>query len=227
MAFVDPFFGTDFGFPSLLSSDFFPSREFWRPSTAQRAITGRPQESSLSTPVRGSDLATDNWWRPRTDMFFDEERNEIRVELELPGIPLENINLECDGNSLIVSSYKSHSRTEDRGLFYVTERHFGNFYRRLELAYRVDPERIDAHIKDGVLKIHMPILSSAGKRTKIQIGGGGERRPLSAGGEGPQEGEQQKPQQQQQQQQQEQQQQQQQEQQEEGKQGKTEQQQNV
>jgi len=180
------------GFPSMMS-EFFPSptlsttaREFFRPVTAQR--TGR-EGALLSTPVRGVDLQTDNWWRPRTDLFLDEENNEIRVEVELPGISLENINLECDGDCLIVSSYKAHSRKEDRGLFYLVERHFGNFYRRLDLPLRVDPDKVQAHIKDGVLKICLPILSSIGRRTKIQIAAAEKKQqPLSAGGEGPEVG---------------------------------------
>jgi hypothetical protein len=119
---------------------------------------------------------------------LDEDNNEIRVEIELPGISFENINLECDGNSLVVSSYKAHTRKEDRGLFYLTERHFGNFYRRLDLPSRVDADRVEAHIKDGVLKITLPILASSGRRTRIPVSSTTEQKRIevpSAGGEGP------------------------------------------
>jgi HSP20 family protein len=190
MSFMDPFFG-GFGLdPFFGTTSGFPGREFWRqPTTATaRGVRGPSQQELLSAPVRGIDLPTDNWWRPRSDLFLDEDNNEIRVEIELPGISFENINLECDGNSLVVSSYKAHTRKEDRGLFYLTERHFGNFYRRLDLPSRVDADRVEAHIKDGVLKITLPILASSGRRTRIPVSSTTETKRIevpSAGGEGP------------------------------------------
>jgi HSP20 family protein len=192
MSFMDPFFG-GFGLdPFFGSTSGFPGREFWRQPTtvSARGVRGPSQQELLSAPVRGIDLPTDNWWRPRSDLFLDEENNEIRVEIELPGISFENINLECDGNSLVVSSYKAHTRKEDRGLFYLTERHFGNFYRRLDLPSRVDADRVEAHIKDGVLKITLPILASSGRRTRIPVSSTTETKRIevpSAGGEGPSE----------------------------------------
>jgi len=189
MSFIDPFFG---GFDPFFGASGFPSREFWRQPTQggnRGGHVGGAQQEFLSAPVRGLDLPTDNWWRPRTDLFLDEENNEIRVEIELPGISFENINLECDGNSLVVSSYKAHTRKEDRGLFYLTERHFGNFYRRLDLPNRVDADRVEAHIKDGVLKVKLPILAATGRRTRIPVSSTSDQSKRievpSAGGEGP------------------------------------------
>jgi HSP20 family protein len=189
-----PFFGMNRpgfgGFPTNVPMITGPGMAGMGGRRRERPFTGGVRgafEGTLDVPKRGTELATDLWWRPRSDLLLLEDQDLLRVEVELPGIAFDDINVECDGNSLTISSFKSHTRKEDRGLYYASERHFGNFHRRLDLPYQVDPNRVDAHMKDGVLKINLPIIrGERGRRSRIPISTGSETQniaPPSAGGE--------------------------------------------
>jgi len=110
-------------------------------------------EMGLGPDMDKLDIYAD-WWKPRVDVF--EEGNDIRIEFELPGIPHDNIGLKITENSLVLSSLKPKSRREEAGYYYMKERHFGNFFRRIMLPDFVDTSKITAHLINGVLKVTIP-----------------------------------------------------------------------
>jgi HSP20 family molecular chaperone IbpA len=93
-------------------------------------------------------------WRPRSDIF-DVDQDHLRVEFELPGVPREDISLTIQDNILTLAALKPQTRKEEVGFHYQNERHFGKFYRRMMLPFSVDPNKIKAHMDNGVLKVHL------------------------------------------------------------------------
>ena len=92
-----------------------------------------------------------NWWRPRTDVLEEGSEllniirsnrlllaNQVIVEFELPGVDAEDISLTATECTLTLTSVKNMNEHERRGNYYMKERHFGNFYRRLTLPEYVD-----------------------------------------------------------------------------------------
>jgi HSP20 family molecular chaperone IbpA len=65
------------------------------------------------------------------------EKN-VFVEFELPGVNLYDISLTATGSSITLSSVKTMTPKEQRGVYYLKERHFGQFYRRVTLPDHVD-----------------------------------------------------------------------------------------
>lgn len=95
------------------------------------------------------------WWKPRMDMFQDHENGLLRVEFELPGVPSSHIHLEVEADRIMIRTLKSMSYSEKKGFYFHSERHFGNYYRRLGLPYLVDPHSTKAILENGVLKVTM------------------------------------------------------------------------
>jgi len=113
---------------------------------------------SRETTYRAPEVSVySSWWRPRTDIL--EESNHVRVEFELPGIKSEDISLTATDFSLTLQSIKNQTNKESKGTYFLRERHFGNFYRRVTLPDYVDVSKRDAVLEDGVLKVVMPIKS--------------------------------------------------------------------
>ncbi|MEU1039844.1 Hsp20/alpha crystallin family protein [Streptomyces sp. NPDC005907] len=99
------------------------------------------------------------------------------VELDLPGVAPETIDLDVERNVLTVRAERRPSSGEDAEVV-ITERPAGTFSRRLFLGETLDTERIDASYEAGVLRLAIPVAERA-KPRKIAISGGGSPRQIN------------------------------------------------
>jgi len=79
--------------------------------------------------------------------------------IELPGVSKEGIGLEVRGNTIRISGKK----TVDYGgkvSMHRRERIAGNFDRTINLPVRLDPDRITADYRDGILALSLPRAES-------------------------------------------------------------------
>ncbi|WP_165986065.1 Hsp20/alpha crystallin family protein [Streptomyces sp. YIM 98790] len=102
-------------------------------------------------------------WMPMAEE--EEEENAYVVRAELPGVPAENIDIEVEGDELLISGELSEER---RGK--VLSRRTGKFSYRSSLPPGIDADRIDADLSDGILTVRIP-KSEESRRRKIEIGG--------------------------------------------------------
>lgn len=88
-------------------------------------------------------------WAPAVDI--EETDDAFHVEAELPGVKREDVNIELrDGELAITGEIKERERT---GVLRRKTRRTGRFEYRVSLPGDVDAERVDAELKDGVLRI--------------------------------------------------------------------------
>jgi HSP20 family molecular chaperone IbpA len=114
-------------------------------------------------------IDTNTVWRPRADIF-DESRFLLRVEFELPGVPSDDIDLSVLDNTITIAALKPQTRKEEGGFYFQRERHFGRFFRTLQLPYYVDPNNVRANLDNGVLKVVLTKLNTPSSRIPIQQG---------------------------------------------------------
>jgi len=88
---------------------------------------------------------------PRMDLA--ETENEVTVTMELPGVRPEDVDIRVTGDRLTVRGQKREQRSEKKRDYHFVERQFGSFQRTVQLPSTVDPDRVDATFKDGVLTI--------------------------------------------------------------------------
>ena len=101
---------------------------------------------------------------PSLDVY--ENMDELCVEVEIPGVTPEEVNVEVMGRTLIISGMKRDSLV-NRGVRYVRmERGFGKFRRELDIPEIFDLEKVDAKFSDGVLIIR--IVRSENKAKMIK-----------------------------------------------------------
>lgn len=93
----------------------------------------------------------------RPSMDVTHEEGVLRVELELPGMAADDVDIWIDDDVLVVSGEKQKSRKVEKERCYVSERTFGRFERRVMLPDGFDIDRISAHFEDGVLRIEVPV----------------------------------------------------------------------
>lgn len=89
------------------------------------------------------------------DVDIIETDKEIKLTAELPGVNEEDISVTFDGNVLTVKGEKKVKKEEKSETYHRVERSYGHFTRSFTLPYKIDPKKIDATFKNGVLNVVM------------------------------------------------------------------------
>jgi len=117
-------------------------------------------EFTLPEPTTASEQATEaapsqprrvRWFRPPVDVFASDEA--YRVDVDVPGVAADRLDLTVDGSVLTVEA----RRDEGRG-----------WRRQLRLTDGIDAQRIEAHLESGVLSLVLP-KAEAAKARRIQV----------------------------------------------------------
>ncbi|MGH7476286.1 MAG: Hsp20/alpha crystallin family protein [Longimicrobiales bacterium] len=103
-----------------------------------------------------------------------EDDDNLYVEVEVPGVTPDDIEISLENGMLRISGEKKQTRTDESGDYHIFERRYGRFERSFSLARRFDPDRITARYDDGVLRITLPKTEEARPR-RIRIGGAGKQ----------------------------------------------------
>ena len=107
-------------------------------------------------------------WRnrefPQIELYEGKEDLEIRALV--PGIKIENMDIHLVNDSLIIEGEKKNDY-EDHA-YLRKERLFGPFKKSIKLPYRVDPNKITAEMKNGILVIRLS-KSEEAKPKRIEI----------------------------------------------------------
>ena len=105
---------------------------------------------------------------PRVDVAEDDQ--SVTLSAELPGVDEHDIDVSLVGDQLTIKGEKrsEHEDKKEREghVLHRVERSYGAFQRTLTLPYRVEPDRITATFKDGVLKIILPKPADAQAQTQ-------------------------------------------------------------
>ena len=88
-----------------------------------------------------------------------EKEDAFYVDAELPGLSKENLSLEVkDGHTLVLGGHveKVSKEEDDKHTMWRQERSISDFHRTIRFPMNLDPENIQAELKNGVLHIHIP-----------------------------------------------------------------------
>jgi HSP20 family protein len=95
-------------------------------------------------------------WTPPADAH--ETPDAYVVELEVPGLRRDDLDVQVDGARLVVRGERRPAAQGRPERFYRMERTYGPFSRTFEFAGPVDADRVTAHLKDGLLRLELPKL---------------------------------------------------------------------
>ena len=119
---------------------------------------------NLMDPLRHAGERIADFFAPSTDASATEQTYEI--DIELPGVPSENIDVSMHDRTLTVRGDKHSERTEEGRTFFFTERSYGAFQRSFRLPEDADPAKIVAESKDGVLKLRIAKTATADEKAQ-------------------------------------------------------------
>ena len=91
---------------------------------------------------------------PTTDLYTQDDQ-QLVVEAHLPNFEEKDVEVHVDGTTLVISAER-HEQEKDKSKKYVVRESSSSFYRRVQLPKIANLDKIDADIKDGVLKVVVP-----------------------------------------------------------------------
>ena len=107
-------------------------------------------------------------WDLPVDLY--EEKGFLVAEMNLPNVDPAKVEIVFQNGNLKVFGKKLEEKETKEKNYYRKEIHRGTFERIIQLPFEVKSEKTEAHFKDGVLKILMPMKEELKKQTvKVQI----------------------------------------------------------
>ena len=114
-------------------------------------------ESPLAEWARSSNLLSG--WTPALDLY--EDKDNLFVKVELPGMKREEIDVSLHEGSLSISGERKSEQKHEEAEVYRAERFFGRFQRTVTLPTPVAADKVKAEYKDGILNITLPKTEEA------------------------------------------------------------------
>jgi HSP20 family protein len=93
-------------------------------------------------------------WAPAIDMYEDDDR--LTVEVELPGLEAKDIDISLGDDILHIRGERKFEGEVKEENYHRIERAYGYFERNIPLPRKVDENKVAASVAGGVLKIEMP-----------------------------------------------------------------------
>ena len=91
------------------------------------------------------------------------------VDVDLPGVKKEDINVDIKDNVLTVSGERRLKEEVKEKDYYRVETSFGKFSRSFTLPDNVDAENIEAKADNGVLEVVIPKLAANASAKSISV----------------------------------------------------------
>ena len=108
-------------------------------------------------------LMTSGTWVPPVDIY-QNGHSEVVLKAELPDMSREDIELTIDNGTFTIKGEKKFASDVKEEQFHRIERRYGTFSRSFSLPRSVDPSKVAADYKQGVLTVRLPLREEAKPR---------------------------------------------------------------
>lgn len=102
-------------------------------------------------------------WSPAVDVF--ENENELVVKADLPEVDPKHVGIQLENGTMTLRGERKFEELKNGKAYHRIERSYGSFVRAFTLPDTVDPERVKADYKNGVLTITLGKKEVAKPRT--------------------------------------------------------------
>jgi len=176
-----------------------PSRgtEIWNPETflisspwqamrrmqdeMERMFEGFLPGAGAMSPAQGS-RTLQQIWNPSVDV--SEDGNEYRLEVDLPGVPKDNISVDVSGGQITIRAEmreetgptdgQQEKQSQQERQYHRRERRYGMFSRTFPLPDDVMEDKIRCEFRDGVLSCHLPKSERQAQTRRIPVSDGAQ-----------------------------------------------------
>ena len=122
-----------------------------------------------NAPARVGSAPNGGVWNPAVDIV--EGEHDLTVRTDLPGMKEDDIEVKVENGTLTIKGKREFRQEEKDKGYHRIERSYGSFTRAFGLPDTVDPDKVNATYKNGVLEIVFAKREAAKpKAVKVAIG---------------------------------------------------------
>lgn len=110
-------------------------------------------------------IPSGTWSMLGGNLFEDNQR--VIVQLEIPGLDKQDLDIEVQGNTLMVRGEKRFERESTEGRYRVLQCAYGSFQRAVALPVEVRADQAMASYKNGVLRVELPKVEAGVPRKHV------------------------------------------------------------
>lgn len=130
--------------------------------------TSAPQETQPAPSRNAPQRREQPFVVPPVDVF--ENESGITLLADLPGVSRERLGVRVDGETLLIEAIAETPQPSEMQLVYG-EAQYASYRRQFTLSRELDGSRIEAILKDGVLKLSIPKREDAKpRRVEVRVG---------------------------------------------------------
>ncbi len=136
--------------------DLFHEMFEWTDRIAKRAF----ELFQVRGFANGHDL--EDWFTAERELLkpvaleLKDTKDDLVVKAEVPGFDAKDLEIEMEGDNLVIKGKRETTKEEKEGKTIYTERKAEQIYRMIELPVPVLTEKAVAEIKNGVLELKLP-----------------------------------------------------------------------
>jgi len=104
-------------------------------------------------------------WKPNFEL--SEKDGKFLLEAAVPGVEAKDIDIEVTPEDIILNAETKHEHTEHKGTVHYCEFQSGKMFRSIRLPKKIDPDKVKAEFKNGLLRLTAEIAEEArGRKVK-------------------------------------------------------------
>src|SRR5215467_499663 len=113
----------------------------------------------------GRDL--DDWLRAERELFWKpalelrETDGEFVLEAAVSGVDPNDIDLEVTPEDIVLKADIQHEHEEKKGTVHICEFQSGRMFRSIHLPKRINPDKVKAEFKNGLLRLTAEVAAEA------------------------------------------------------------------
>ncbi len=105
---------------------------------------------------------------PFSNLLQNREKETFCIEVDLPGVKKEDVNVTLEGDYLNVTGLRQMKEETKKEDYYLFESAYGKFARSFYLPDEIERDTIDAHYKNGRLTVTFEKAASK-KRKEVSV----------------------------------------------------------
>lgn len=118
----------------------------------------------------GSEALEARTWAPAVDIV--ETENDIVLNADVPGVDPKDVDIQVENGMLTLKGERRFQSDVKEDNYRRVERVFGTFVRSFALPQTVDPDKVEANYRNGVLEVKLPKRAEAKpKQIKVAVKG--------------------------------------------------------
>lgn len=145
------------------------TKEAGKPAVFEKKITPVEEQEQKKQEEQKPEAKQKKWFEPEGQLVVDvyQTETELVVQSAIAGIETDDLDVSVENDIITIKGARKKPPDKQRSYFYQ-ECYWGPFSRKIILPVEVDPNRVKAVMKTGILTLRFPKIERE-KRKKIKL----------------------------------------------------------